>query len=269
MTPFACLLGGGIGLLLGLLGGGGSMLTVPVFIYILHAQPKAAIAMSVPVVGVTSLLGAWGHWRRGHVEIGRALLFGTFAMVGSYLGARVAVFLTARAQLMLLSLTMVAAGTLMLRRKYPHVANEKTTRSPLDIYTRGLIGATGFAIGTLTGLVGIGGGFLFVPALVLLARVPIKDAVGTSLLVIAMSSFGGLLGYAGQAAIPWRVELLFIASASAGIVAGVHLMRFIPPQRLQHGFAIFLMFVGSLMFFQNLAWLWSGIQTTAFSSGNH
>jgi uncharacterized protein len=267
MSPLAYLFAGGVGLILGLLGGGGSILTVPVFIYVLHAQPKAAIAMSVPVVGVTSLVGAWGHWRQGHVEIRQALLFGTFAMVGSYLGASAAVFVPGSAQLVLLSLLMVAAALSMLRRTSAIVAKALNPRPPLDIYTRGAGGAAGFVIGALTGLVGIGGGFLFVPALVLLAGVSIKDAIGTSLLVIAMSSFAALIGYAGQTAIPWRLVALFLLSASGGILAGVYLMRFIPPRPLQRGFAVLLLLIASLMLAQNLAGLSSGISEHLFQFG--
>jgi uncharacterized membrane protein YfcA len=119
--------------------------------------------------------------------------------------------------------------------------------------SRLLIGVCGFAIGALTGLVGIGGGFLFVPALVLVAGLPVKQAVGTSLLVIAVSSLAGLLGYIGQVAIPWHVEWLFIAVASSGVLAGVYVVRFISQVALQRAFGLFLLLVAGFILLRGLS----------------
>ena len=108
----------------------------------------------------------------------------------------------------------------------------------------------GLGVGMLTGIVGIGGGFLIVPALVVLARVPMKQAVGTSLLVIAMNSASGFAGYAGTVAIPWGFLILFTAVAIGGILAGTYFVRFVPAAALKRGFGVFLLFVGSFMLYQ-------------------
>src|SRR3954468_10952527 len=160
-----------MGVTLGLLGGGGSILTVPVFVYVLGYAAKPAIAMSLPVIGVTSLMAAGMHWRLGNVRFGTALLFGPFAMAGAFAGARLAVFLSGAVQLLLLALAMLLAATSMLRGQpvAPRPATEDARWTRLA-----LLAAVAFGVGMLTGVVGVGGGFLFVPSLVLLARIPMK-----------------------------------------------------------------------------------------------
>ena len=162
-----------IGLSLGLMGGGGSILTVPVFVYVLGFAAKPAIAMSLPVVGATSLVGAIGHWRAGNVNLRTAALFGVIAMVGSYAGARLAVLFSGPVQLTLLAVVMLAAAASMLRAGSSRTdgthAGTSVSAAPLPLAK---IMAVGLAVGVLTGIVGIGGGFLIVPALVVLGRVP-------------------------------------------------------------------------------------------------
>jgi uncharacterized membrane protein YfcA len=121
----------------------------------------------------------------------------------------------------------------------------------------------GLAVGVLTGLVGVGGGFLIVPALVLLARVPIKEAVGTSLLVIAMNSASGFLGYLGQVAIPWGFLTLFTAMAVAAIFVGTYLVKFVSQEALKRGFAVFLVVMGIGILYQNRSILGAGDQDGA------
>jgi hypothetical protein len=239
-----------IGLSLGLLGGGGSILTVPVFVYVLGFAAKPAIALSLPVVGTTSLVGALSHWRAGNVNLRVALLFGAVAMIGAYSGARLAAFVAGSVQLLLLSVAMVAAALSMFRaRTEPSVGSGPGgERHGAPLW---LVLLVGLAVGMLTGMVGIGGGFLVVPALVVLARVPIKQAVGTSLLVIAMNSASGFLGYVGQVTIPWRLMASFTTVAVGGILVGTHLVRFVSPPALRRAFAVFLLVVGSLMLYQN------------------
>ena len=222
MTALGLALGAVVGLSLGLLGGGGSILTVPIFVYVLGFDAKAAIAMSLPVVGVTSLVGAINHWRAGNTSLRTAAVFGATAMAGAYGGAHLARFLSGSAQLFALAVVMLAAAVAMLRG--PVTSAPDTTAPPA---TAKLL-LVGLATGMLTGIVGIGGGFLIVPALVLLARLPMKQAVGTSLLVIAMN-----------------------AAAVAGILAGTSLVRFVPQAALKRGFAVFLILVSALILFQN------------------
>lgn len=239
-----------IGLSLGLMGGGGSILTVPIFVYVLGFAAKPAIAMSLPVVGITSLVGAIGHWRAGNVHLRTAAIFGIVAMLGAYLGARLAVFIPGPVQLLTLAVVMLAAAASMLRAR-PAPVDGAPGSPPDTALPLGKIIAVGIAVGVLTGIVGIGGGFLIVPALVVLGRVPIKQAVGTSLLVIAMNSVSGFLGYAGQVEIPWPFLARFTAFAVAGILAGTYLVRYVSPAALKRGFAMFLLVVGAFMLYQN------------------
>jgi uncharacterized membrane protein YfcA len=253
-----------IGVSLGLLGGGGSILAVPVFVYVLGFGAKEAIAMSLAVVGITSLFGAYGHWRAGNVDLRVALIFGAVAMGGTYLGARLAVFFSGAAQLILFAGVMIAAAVFMFRDTTsgdsnspdgrPDVADgagETDSSNDSKKLSVGLIVPEGLAVGVLTGLVGVGGGFLIVPALVVLGKVPMKLAVGTSLLVITMKSAAGFAGYLGQVEIPWAYMGLFTALAITGSFAGAYLVRFIPQQSLKKAFAVFLVVMGIFILFQN------------------
>lgn len=245
-----------IGLSLGLLGGGGSILTVPVLVYVQGFGAKTAIAMSLPVVGATSLIGALSHWRGGNTRFRAALFLGVTAMAGSYLGARLSVFLSGPAQLIMLAVVMLAAAASMLRSPAGRAFSkgEKGSEGAVAARTpvpKAKLLAVGFGIGVLTGIVGTGGGFLIVPALVVLARVPVKQAVGTSLLVIAMNSASAFAGYAGTVDIPWKFVMVFTAVALAGILAGTHLLRFVSPGALKRGFAVFLLAIAGLLLYQN------------------
>lgn len=236
-----------IGLALGLLGGGGSILTVPIFVYALGLGAKEAIAMSLAVVGATSLFGAVSHWRAGNVNLRLAAIFGAVAMAGTYLGARLAVFFSGAAQLALFAVVMLLAAFFMFRpERVP--GGRPADAAPMPL---GLIVPEGLAVGLLTGLVGVGGGFLIVPALVLLGKVPMKQAVGTSLLVIAMKSAAGFAGYLGQVQVDWAFMGLFTAVSIAGILLGAHLVRFVPQQALQRAFAVFLLVMGGFILYQN------------------
>lgn len=244
--PLGLALAALIGLSLGMLGGGGSILTVPVFVYVLGFEAKQSIAMSLAVVGVTSLAGAIGHWRAGNLQLRTAVLFGLVAMAGAFAGANLATFLGGGVQLLLLGVVMLAAAVSMLKRGGASAGADTRRRAPLPV-----IGAAGIAVGLLTGIVGIGGGFLIVPALVLLAGMSMKQAVGTSLLVIALNSAAGLAGYLGQVAIPWAFLAGFTGVAVAGILAGTYLVRLVPADALRRGFAVFLLLMGGLVFYQN------------------
>jgi uncharacterized protein len=239
-----------IGLTLGLLGAGGSILMVPVLVYVLGIAAKPAIAMSLPIIGTTSLIGAISHWRSGHVELRTAVAFGAVAMIGSYAGARLSTFVTAGVQLTLLGIVMFGAAFSMLRGS-TRQAESAPGSAPRTKKQIALLAATALAVGLLTGLVGIGGGFLIVPALVLLARVPMKHAVGTSLVVIAMNAASGALGYAGQYDVQWMFLIVFTALAIAGILAGTYLVRFVSQGALRRAFALFLLGLGALILYQN------------------
>ncbi len=253
MPDLVVLLGLLIGLSLGLLGGGGSILTVPILVYAMGFDAKASIAMSLVVVGVTSLIGAIGHWRIGNVHVRVALVFGSVAMVGTFAGARLSTLVSGTFQLLLFALVMIAAGYFMLLGRVPGVKQGSgdlylTDRSRLPIV---LIMAEGLGVGVLTGLVGVGGGFLIVPALVLLVRIPMKQAVGTSLAVIALKSATGFLGYLGQVEIDWPFIGLFTALAIAGILIGTRIVRFVPHRALRCAFAVLLLAMGAVILYEN------------------
>ena len=242
-----------VGLSLGLLGGGGSTLTVPILVYVVGLAPKEAIATSLVVVGLSSVLGVIGHWRAGNVNLSIAGIFGAVAMTGTFLGSRLAAVVSGTTQLIFFALVMLTAAALMLRgshRPTPvNVSRVLGWRSSLT--TLGPVLIAGLSTGVLTGLLGVGGGFLIVPALVLLLALPMRQAVGTSLLVIAMNSAIGFLGYADQVTINWQIAAAFAAAAALGIVAGSSLTRAVSPQTLRGGFALFLIGVALFILYQN------------------
>lgn len=218
--------------------------------------------MSLAVVGTVSLFGAFGHWRAGNVNVRVALIFGVVAMAGTYLGARLAVFFSGGAQLALFAIVMLLAAFFMFRDRKPVAAELGDTDAlegaPVepegaDVKEMpiGLIVMEGIAVGVLTGLVGVGGGFLIVPALVLLGKLPMKQAVGTSLLVIAMKSAAGFYGYLGQVEVPWGFMAGFTAVAMAGIFGGTYLVRFVSQAQLKRAFSIFLVVMGGFILWQN------------------
>lgn len=254
MTEAGFVLAGLIGITLGALGGGGSILTVPVLVYGLGFGAKQAIAMSLPIVALTSLAGAVSHWRAGHVQIRPALVFGGFAMAGAYGGARIGTIVPAAVQLGLLGLLMLAAGILMLRPEASPVSRLDVATSVGARDSSWLAGLLAIAVGVVTGLVGIGGGFLFVPVLVLLAKVPMHYAVGTSLVVIALNAVAGLAGYVGAVEIPWSFVLLFAATASAGAIGGVAIAHRTRPRVLRQAFGLLLLVVAGAVLFENIPW---------------
>lgn len=245
-----------IGLALGMLGGGGSILTVPVLVYVLGYPAKPAIAMSLPIVGVTSLVGAAFHWRLGNVRLRTAALFGVLTMLGSYSGAKVAVHVSDAAQLALLALAILGAALSMLRggpaatsdgeRRTPPTAPSAPKAGALPLLVAAALG-----VGALTGLVGIGGGFLVVPALALLARVPMRQAVGTSLLVIAMNCASGFVGYLAHTEVAWDFLVPFTAMAVLGVLGGSVAASRVPQAALRRGFAIFLLAIGGFVLYRN------------------
>jgi hypothetical protein len=256
VTLLAALLAFVVGITLGLLGGGGSILTVPIFVYALHYEPKLAIAMSLPVVGGAAFVGAVRHWSLGHVDIRSALPFGLAAMASAYGGALLARPIPGALQLAILAVVMIAAAVSMLRparaaagtpsaRAVAPGPGQADPRSRLELVGLGVI------VGLLTGIVGVGGGFLIVPALVLLGGLPMTHAVGTSLLVIAMNAVTGFLGYRSTVDVDWGMVLRFGAVAAVGILAGSALIRFVDQRTLRRSFAVLLIAVAGWILWQN------------------
>lgn len=237
-----------IGAVLGMLGGGGSILTVPVLTYVAGLDPKVAIASSLPVVAVTSAFGGFGHWRAGQVQLRVAAIFGGFTMVGGFAGARLATFLSGELQLLAFAGVMLAASVSMLRPYRPPVPAADASPFVLPLAK---LAPLGLGVGMLTGVVGVGGGFLIVPALVQLGHVPIRAAIGTSLLVIAMNATAGTVGYVGQ--VEWPVGMLvpFTGLALVGIALGTGAAQRVKQSMLRRLFGFLLLIVGVFILYQN------------------
>jgi uncharacterized membrane protein YfcA len=233
-----------IGVSLGLLGGGGSILTVPILIYAASLEPKDAIATSLLVVGVTSLAAMLIHARAGRVAWRIGALFGIASMLGAYGGGRLAHLIPTRALLAGFTLMVFVTAVAMMRsRKDSGDAKETELRGP----ALARAAAIGVAVGALTGVIGAGGGFVIVPALVLLTRLPMRTAVGTSLLVIAMNSFAGFAGTLSHATIHWPLAITVTAVSVAGSLVGVALASRIKPEALRKGFAWFVLVMALFM----------------------
>lgn len=224
-----------IGVSLGLLGGGGSILTVPILVYVAGQDAKTAIATSLLVVGVTSAAGAVSHARAGRVRWRTGLLFGAAGMAGAYGGGRVAEYVPGSWLLVAFGLMMAATAVAMLRGRGQA---DGTVEPPEMPVARVLL--DGVLVGAVTGLVGAGGGFLVVPALVLLGGLPMTVAVATSLVVIAMKSLAGLLGHLHSVAIDWPLALGVTAAAIVGTVIGGRLAGHVGQDQLRRVFGWFV-----------------------------
>jgi uncharacterized membrane protein YfcA len=236
MILLAILLSVLIGVSLGLLGGGGSILTVPILIYALGVAEKAAIATSLLVVGITSAVAAVQHARAGNVVWRVALVFAPAGMLGAFLGGLLARFIPASLILILFALIMAATAVAMWRGRKAPAEHERAQRLQI-----GKIFREGLVVGLITGLVGAGGGFLVVPALALLGGLPMPLAVGTSLVVISLKSFAGFAGYISHVDIDWSLAAVVTVSAVTGSFAGAGLASKVEPESLRKGFAVFVL----------------------------
>jgi hypothetical protein len=220
---------------------------VPVLRYVLDMDAHHAIAVSLLVVGTTSLAAVVPHAMRGRVRWRTGVLFGSAGMVGAYLAGSVARLIPAWLLLSAFSLMMFATALAMLRsRPKPESAGARSEIRVLKVLAEGL------AVGAVTGLVGAGGGFLVVPALVLLGGLPMDVAIGTSLLVIAMKSFAGFAGFAGHTSIDWSLGLAITAAAIVGSVSGSVLARRVSPDALRTGFGWFVVAMAFFVLAQEL-----------------
>lgn len=238
-----------IGLSLGLIGGGGSILAVPILVYVMGVGAKVAIAMSLVIVGTVSLVGAIPHGIQGNVNLKMALVFTPAAMVGAYLGARLTALpsITETIQLICFGVVMVIASVLMIQKSKTEMVDaaliiEEQGASSIQHYGW-IIPLEGLGVGILTGFVGVGGGFLIIPALVLVGGIPMKEAIGTSLVIIAAKSGTGFLGYIHQVTVDWGLVGSLTVAASLGTLVGSYLTRFINDEDLQTGFGYFVFLV--------------------------
>ena len=234
-----------VGVTLGLFGGGGAALTVPIFVYVIGVPAKSAVPMSFVVVGIAAAIGAAHRWRAGHLEPRVGLGYGVAAVTGAFAGARIGARMPARMQLSLFGIAIIAAALSMLRS----ASRAEGSRRKLPF---GVAAGTFALIGAFTGMVGVGGGFLFVPALVVLVGVPMIEATGLSLMVIAMNATAALGGYLGQVAIDWPLALLFTGFVACGMLPAGAMAHRVPVAVLKRAFAGMLVAVGGLVLFNNL-----------------
>ncbi|WP_367027085.1 sulfite exporter TauE/SafE family protein [Methylococcus sp. ANG] len=242
----------GIGLLLGLLGGGGSVLMVPMLVYVAGFSPKEAITTSLVVVGLTSLTALIGHVRGGRVCWKIGAVFGLAGMAGAYGGGRAAAALPGGILLILFGLVMLATSVAMLRgRRGVDAPSGRATMCPLRLPLFAVL-FDGGMVGALTGLVGAGGGFMVVPALNLLGRLPMHAAAATSLLVVAMNSLAALLGYAGHVQIRYDLAGPIAGAAVAGSLAGGLLAARLGGKILRRMFGGFVAVVAVFLLYREL-----------------
>ncbi|CAL9590148.1 hypothetical protein SUDANB106_05226 [Streptomyces sp. enrichment culture] len=234
-----------VGVSLGLLGGGGSILTVPLLVYVAGMDAKEAIATSLFVVGVTSAVGMINHARGGRVRWRTGVLFGAAGMAGAYTGGLIGGSIPDVVLLVAFAAMMILTAAAMLRGRRDADPGKAHRQIPV-----GRVLLDGAAVGLATGLVGAGGGFLVVPALALLGGLPMPVAVGTSLLVIAMKSAAGFAGYLSTVRIDWSLTLAVTGFAIAGSLAGARLAGRVPADVLSRLFAWFVLAMGTFVLVQ-------------------
>lgn len=243
-----------MGLSLGLIGGGGSILTVPILVYLFGINPVLSTAYSLFVVGLTSAVGSFSHFKKGNVDLKTALIFGVPSIIAVYSVRKFIVpiipdpvftlsNLTVSKNLfimILFAILMVVASISMIKKTKKEMSESKKVK-----YNFPLIFIEGIIVGGITGLVGAGGGFLIIPALVLFAGLPMKQAVGTSLLIIAMKSLIGFTGdLGGSALLDFKFMLVFSVFAMVGILLGSYLSKYISNEKLKPVFGWFVLVMG-------------------------
>lgn len=251
-----------IGVSLGLIGGGGSILTVPVLVYLFHVEPTLATAYSLFIVGITSLVGGVQSAMKHLVDFRTAVVFAIPSFIGVYLTRRYFVpfmpdtlFTIGSFEvtkdigiMVFFAIIMVIAAISMIRNR-----RKETQQDDPIKYNYPMIMVEGLVVGALTGIVGAGGGFLIIPALVLFAKLPMKKAVGTSLIIIAAKSLIGFLGDVGSGQeINFQFIIIVSLIAIAGIFVGGYVSRFIESRKLKSGFGWFVLVMGIYVIFNEL-----------------
>lgn len=232
-----------VGLVLGVLGGGGAVLAMPILLYVAHVEPRAAIATSLLIVGLTSGLGAVLKSRAGEVRWRQGLTFAAAGMCGAFAGARLAARVAPQILIVSFAALMLVSAWFMLRPMRPQASSAHPA----------LVLPVGLLAGLVTGAVGAGGGFIVVPALVLLLNVPMRQAIGTSLLVIALQCFAALVGQLFHVELDWTLALAMAGSSALGLGVGVFVGGRTPHLLLRRGFAALMIIVAVYMGARELA----------------
>lgn len=239
-----------VGFSLGMFGSGGSILTVPILVYLLGQDEKVAIASSLAIVGLVALAGSGPYIRDKLVDWRTVVLFGLPGIAGTYLGAWSSVFVSGGIQLLTFAVVMLLAAVMMLKP----VRIEENQEVNREIHK---ISLDGFVVGALTGFVGVGGGFLIVPALVLLGGLAMQQAIATSLVVIALKSLVGFIKYvdvleAQHLTLDPLVIAFFAVAGVIGSLGGNAVASSLPQEKLKTGFAIFLVLMAGFIFYQSI-----------------
>ena len=247
-----------IGLVLGLTGGGGSILTVPILVYLMSISPVTATAYSLFIVGTTSTFGAIQNYRKNLVDIKNGFIFAIPSFIGVYLTRKFIVpripeiiiespiLITKNTFLMLFFAVIMIFGALSVLKKKSQNINSEEKRNLI------LIGIQTFTIGIIIGLVGAGGGFLIIPSLILFARLPMRKAVGTSLFIIAMNSLVGFIGDVQNLEIDWTFLLTFSAISVVGIFLGMYLTKYTNENQLKKIFAYFVLLMAAIILLKEM-----------------
>ncbi|WP_024850230.1 sulfite exporter TauE/SafE family protein [Hydrogenovibrio kuenenii] len=241
-----------IGVSLGLLGSGGSILTVPVLVYLVGQEPKVAMAGSLLIVGLISVFSVMTYARHSLIQWRTVMLFGVPGMLGAFIGAWAGHFVSSVFQMLVFSVLLLSASYLMF--KPVKVGDADKPHAERALYK---IASDGLLVGMVTGLVGVGGGFLIIPALVLLGGLPMRLAVGTSLAIIAMNSFVGFAEHLRvlderNLALDWRVLFVFAIIGIAGSWVGKYVSQRVDQEKLKRIFAVFLVLIGAFILYKNI-----------------
>ena len=247
-----------IGLVLGLTGGGGSILTVPILVYLMSINPVTATAYSLFIVGTTSTFGVIQNYRKNLVDIKNGFIFAIPSFIAVYLTRKYIVpeipkviiespiLITKDTFLMLFFAVIMVFGALSVLKKKSQNTNSEEKRNLI------LIGIQTFTIGIIIGLVGAGGGFLIIPSLILFAKLPMKKAVGTSLFIIAMNSLVGFIGDVQNLEIDWLFLLTFSAISVVGIFIGMYLTKYTNESQLKKIFAYFVLIMAAIILLKEM-----------------
>lgn len=251
-----------MGLTLGLVGGGGSILTVPILVYLFDVDPVLSTAYSLFVVGLTSAVGSISHFKSGNVHLKTAVIFGMPSIIAVYSVRKFlmpiipdSIFTIGSTEISKSLAVLVLFAVLMLLASFTMIRKPKKQKEEAReiSYNYSLIFIEGIVVGGITGLVGAGGGFLIIPALVLFAGLPMKQAVGTSLVIIALKSLIGFTGdLGGELVIDYQFMIIFSLFAMVGILIGSYLTRFISNEKLKPGFGWFVLVMGIYILMKEL-----------------
>lgn len=236
-----------IGLTLGLTGAGGSIITLPVLVYLGGIHPLEAVPLSLLIVGVAALTGGIRRLPKGEICLPTAAIFSVTGMIGATFGARLTPLISAKTLMVIFAILMIIVAVQMLRPE------RKIDQSTADAQTWMRKASAGLAVGVLTGFIGVGGGFLLVPALIQFGGLPLRKAVGSSLAIIFFNCVAGFLSHLGENPTNWTIAGVYSGLACAGVVVGTALAAKVPTRQLRQGFAVMVIVTGGLVLWQSLS----------------